>query len=142
MSNIDPRYNTNPELVKMREDIANRGFNTKVKAWMITGISIMVGLGAGALLVGAMGPVALMGGAMAGLLVGGAIAEAVTLKDRKKLEIDEEMVSSYMQGKNHWGAGYREEVAEYGYAGEQVPAPRNNLPRGAGPGGRPPAGRG
>jgi hypothetical protein len=156
MNQENPRYNTNPELVKMREDVANRGFNIKVKSWIITGVVGLIGAAVGAFLLpvilpemAAAGGMAMimgaMGGGIVGMGVGGAISEAVTTKDRKKLEIDEEMVGSYMQGKNHWGAGFREEVAEYGYAGEQAPAPRNSLPRagqGQGQGGgRPPAGR-
>ena len=75
-----------------------------------------------------IGPMALIAGGMVGLMAGGSLSEALTLKDRKKLEIDEAMVNSYMSGKNYWGAGYREEVADHGYGGEQVSAPRNNLP--------------
>jgi len=121
-------YNTNPQLTNMREDVANRGFNIKVKGWLITGATALLGLGIGALFLTAVGPMALIAGAGLGLMAGGTVAEIATMKDRKKLAIDEEMVGSYMQGKNYWGEGYRKEVAEYGYGGEQVPAPRNNLP--------------
>lgn len=123
------RYNTNPELNKMREDVAERGYNLKIKSWIITGVSALIGVGIGALFMGTgLGAMALLAGGAVGLMAGGPIAEAFTMKDRKKLEIDEDMVNSYMSGKNYWGAGYREEVAEYGYGGEQVAAPRNNLP--------------
>ena len=121
-------YNANPQLTQMREDVANRGFNLKIKKWAITGASILVGLGIGALFISPLGPIALVGGAALGLMAGGTISEVLTMKDQKKLAIDEEMVGSYMQGKNYWGEGYRKEVAEYGYGGEQVAAPRNNLP--------------
>ncbi len=123
-------YDQNPDLVKMRQDIADRSYNIKIKSWIVTGISVALGLGVGALLMGTLGPIALIGGAAVGMMVGGPIADALTMKDQKKLEIDESMVNSYMQGKNYWGEGYRKEVAEYGYGGEQVAAPRNNLPKG------------
>ncbi len=123
------RYNANPELTKMREDVADRGYNLRMKGYIITGVSALIGIGLGALFLTAVGPMALLAGGALGLMAGGPIAEMVTMKDRKKLEIDEDMVNSYMTGKNHWGAGYREEVAEHGYGGEQVAAPRNNLPR-------------
>ena len=123
------RYNMNPELNKMREDVADRGYHLKIKSWIITGISALVGVGIGALFMTTpIGPMALLAGGAVGLMAGGPLAEALTMKDRKKLEIDEDMVNSYMSGKNYWGAGYREEVAEHGYGGEQVAAPRNNLP--------------
>ena len=133
MSNGTPepkeRYNTNPELNKMRDDVANRGLNIKIKSLVITGVSALIGVGVGALFMTTpIGPMALIAGGVVGLMAGGPLAEAATLKDRKKLEIDEDMVNSYMSGKNYWGAGYREEVAEHGYGGEQVAAPRNNLP--------------
>lgn len=126
----DPRYNTNPELTKMKHDIADRAYNLQVKSWIITGITALVGVGIGLLLMPALPTlgimVPIMGGAV-GLAAGGTVAELMTMKDRKKLAIDEDMVNSYNTGKNYWGAGYREEVAEYGYGGPQVPAPRNNL---------------
>jgi len=123
----EARYNTNPELSKMKEDIADRNYNLQIKTWIISGITALVGVGIGALFMGTIGPVGLLAGGALGLMAGGTIAEVMTMKDRKKLKIDEDMVDSYMGGKNYWGAGYREEVAEHGYGGQQVPAPRNNL---------------
>lgn len=129
------RYDTNPELTKMKEDIADRGYNLKIKGWIISGLTAAVGVGIGALFMGTFGLPALIIGGGLGLMAGGTIAEVMTMKDRKKLAIDEDMVNSYNTGKNYWGAGYREEVAEYGYGGQQVPGPRNNLGADRGNGG-------
>ena len=123
----EARYNTNPELSQMKEDIANRNYNLKIKTWVITGITTLVGVGIGALFMGTVGFPALIIGGGLGLMLGGTVGDVLTMKERKKLAIDEDMVNSYNTGKNYWGAGYREEVAEYGYGGQQVPAPRNNL---------------
>lgn len=135
----EARYNTNPELTKMKEDIADRGYNLKIKSWIITGLTAV----AGAAIAGAIGgfalPALVIGGGL-GLMAGGTIGEVLTMKERKKLAIDEDMVNSYNTGKNYWGAGYREEVAEYGYGGPQMPAPRNNLAE-RGTGQRNPQGR-
>ena len=58
---------------------------------------------------------AYLGGAV-GLMLGGHAAHLSTLQDNEKLKIDEKYVDSYTQGKNHWGEGYRQEVAEHGYS--------------------------
>lgn len=127
-------YNTNKELVAMKQDIADRNYNLMIKEALIIGASV-IGLAA----LGAVaGPVVLAGGALAaegmvfgalggaalGMVGGGAIAGIATYKERTKLKIDEEMVQSYMQGKNHWGEGYREEVAEKGYGFGREPDDR------------------
>ena len=52
-------------------------------------------------------------GAMA---LGGAVTSMITLKEVKKLEMDEKFISSYMKAKNHWGEGYREERRRAGDA--------------------------
>ncbi len=118
-------YNANPELSAMKEDIASRNYWLTVKDAAIRMGSIAAGVVIGALLVPALpaglGVAALVGGGGIGLIAGGAIANVVTLKDRTKLAIDEQHISSYMSGKNYWGEGYREEVAEYGYGGAQQP---------------------
>ncbi len=125
-------YNANPDLVKMRHDIAERNYGIMTKGMLISGIGAVAGAIVGALLLpeiliggaalGGMGMLvsAFMGGVV-GLMAGGAISHVVTMRDEKKLQIDEEMVGSYMQGKNYWGEGYRKEVAEYGYGGPQQP---------------------
>ena len=125
---VQAPYNANPQLTQMREDVANRGYNLQIRSWLITGVTALIGLAIGAAFLPVVGPMALIMGGGVGFMAGGVAAEVINMKDRKKLAIDEEMVSSYMSGKNYWGEGYRKEVAEYGYGGEQVPAPRNNLP--------------
>jgi|GEM_PF-2077452 len=124
-------YNANPELTKMKNDVSNRHFNLTMKGLAIAGIAAIAGAALGAVFLpgllmvgmemGVMGTiVGAMFGGVAGLMGGGVAAGVLTMKESKKLAIDEEMVGSYMQGKNHWGAGYRQEVAEHGYAGPQV----------------------
>jgi hypothetical protein len=108
-------YNKNAELSAMKEDIADRHFNLRIKKLAITGASIALGAAAGALLVGTFGIPAVIAGAGIGFFASESVANMMTLKERTKLQIDEEMTQSYMAGKNHWGAGYREEVAEHGY---------------------------
>ena len=116
-------YNANEELVAMKHDIADRNYKLKIKEMLITGAMVVGGVALGALALPAipalagMGAVtgAMMGGAL-GLASGGAVASLATMKDREKLKIDESMVDSYMSGKNYWGEGYREEVAERGYS--------------------------
>lgn len=119
-------YNQNPELVAMREDIANRTFALKIKSGLITAASVVGGVALGAVVFPASVP-ALVGGGVIGLMAGGKASDIFTLKDREKLKIDEDMVQSYMQGKNYWGEGYREEVAEHGYSLGGAPHP-GNLP--------------
>lgn len=92
---------------------------------IIGGLSIVAGLAVGAMIApilpAAFTFTAIAGGGIVGLLAGSSIAEMATMKERTKLKIDEEMVQSYMSGKNYWGEGFREEVAEHGYAGAQQP---------------------
>lgn len=114
-------YNANGELLDMKRDIADRSYKLTVKKFFFTA----VGLIAGALLLPAVLPIlglgaitgimpVIMGGAL-GAMAGGAVGEFLTMKERTKLKIDEDMTQSYMSGKNYWGEGYRKEVAEYGY---------------------------
>lgn len=133
---VEMPYNANPDLKKMREDIADRNYGLMIKSTLITVAGIALGAVAGAFALpvvmgGAISGMVLLAGAgiggFAGAMGGSALSEVLTLKDKKKLAIDEEMVDSYMSGKNYWGAGYRQEVAEYGYGGPQVPASRNNI---------------
>jgi len=115
-------YNANPELVAMKEDIAQRKLNVKIKGMLIGGALLLLGVVAlGAVAMAAPGAAVHMAGfaqpliyaAMAG---GSAIVGLATMKEVKKLEMDEQYLSSYMSGKNYWGEGYREEVAEKGYS--------------------------
>jgi len=139
--NTPSPYNANPELSAMKEDVASRSLNLSIKSGLITVATVAVGAAGAALLFPLAGPgvafSAFVGGA-AGLLASGPIIEMATLKERTKLQIDEEMVQSYMAGKNYWGEGFREEVAEHGYAGPQatphVGGPNPQRPRGGGTG--------
>jgi hypothetical protein len=127
---IEP-YNANPDLAKMREDISKRNQALLVKTLLIVGIGLLLGGALGAALtpivpfLGGFGSFGMILGTMAGGIVGGGlggmISQTMTVKERKQLQIDEEMLNSYMQGKNFWGSGYRQEVAEQGYGGAQVP---------------------
>ncbi|MFO0389622.1 MAG: hypothetical protein ACK502_07905 [Alphaproteobacteria bacterium] len=123
--NAQSPYNQNEELVAMKQDIADRSYNIQVKKWMIGGLAIAGGVLLGTLALplvpflaaakGVVGMGAIMGGAL-GFMAGGVAADMATMKDREKLKIDQSMVDSYMSGKNYWGEGYREEVAERGYS--------------------------
>jgi hypothetical protein len=119
--NTQSPYNQNEELVAMKHDIADRAYGIQVKSWIVGGLTIAAGAILGAMALPAVGLVgsglvgALMGGGL-GFATGGIVADMATLKDREKLKIDQSMVDSYMSGKNYWGEGYREEVAEHGYS--------------------------
>lgn len=110
--NLTP-YNA-PQLMAMKEDIANRALRIKMVGMAITTVFTVAA-------------VALMFFAPAGLgaghhlfslamAAGGAVTSMVTMREAKKLEMDESYIQSYMRGKNFWGAGYRQEVAENGYS--------------------------
>lgn len=119
----DTPYNTNPELVAMKNDIANRKFRVQLIGMGVTAVLAIGALAAFFLIPGAGAAVGAMGGASAtkavlglGMAAAGTVTSLVTMKEMKKLEMDEQFLQSYMQGKNYWGEGYREEVAEHGYA--------------------------
>jgi len=139
--NTPSPYNANPELSAMKEDVASRSLSLSIKSGLITVAAVAAGAAAGAMLFPYVGAglafSAFVGGA-AGLLASGPITEMATLKERTKLQIDEEMVQSYMAGKNYWGEGFREEVAEHGYAGPQstphIGGANPQRPRGGGAG--------
>lgn len=110
-------YNA-PQLEAMKEDIANRSFRIRMTGMLVTGLIAAAAIAAvflipGGLAVGASGAKAIFYGALA---LGGGVTTLVTMHEAKKLEIDEHFIQSYMSGKNHWGAGYRQEVAEHGYS--------------------------
>lgn len=145
----------------MKEDIANREYQLRIKALKIGAVVMIAGaLIAGIGVFGLMGLMASLNGvpaagvvsgiagglaagegiglffcgaamgAMFGLMAGIPIAELMTYKERTKLQIDKDMTQSYMQGKNYWGEGYREEVAERGYGGPRLPASPAKRPTG------------
>lgn len=118
----------------MKEDIAERKYRVQMTGLLVGGALIAAAL-ATAFFFPAAASAAMAGGAggakliMSGLLaVGAAITTMLTLKEVKRLEVDEKYVQSYMQGKNYWGAGYREEVAEHGYGGVQTPLTPSGFP--------------
>ena len=112
-------FNADPQMAAMRQDIADRAFRIKMTGWIISGALAIAAIATMLYI-----PPAALGLAQpligVALLAGSALAGIVTMKEAKKLEIDEQFLQSRMQGKNYWGAGYREEVAERGYAGVPV----------------------
>lgn len=130
-------YNANPELMAMKEDISKRRFGLTVKKMLIGGALVVAGIAAGMALLPAVAPTMFAGGTLfpayfggvVGMMVGGHIANLATMKESERLKIDEQYVNTYLQGKNHWGEGYREEVAEHGYS---LAGPVSGLPPHAG----------
>lgn len=119
-------YNANPELVAMKQDIADRKFHVKLKGMLITAGLIVAGIIALVALQSTVGLPAFDAGLGRMLAygvtgIGSTIVALATMKEVKRLEMDEQYLQTYMQGKNYWGEGYRKEVAEHGYAGPQVP---------------------
>jgi len=100
-------FNQNPDLQAMKQDIADRSFRIKMKGMLITGAFAAVAIGALFLFPLALGAATPVVGLLAA--AGSGIAGLLTLKETKKLQIDEEFLQTRMQGKNWWG-GYREEV--------------------------------
>ncbi|MFO0389623.1 MAG: phage holin family protein [Alphaproteobacteria bacterium] len=127
-------YQENPELMAMKEDIAERKYRVQMTGLLVGGALIAAAIAsvfffpaaAGAIMNSGAGGAKLL---ITGLLgVGAAITTMLTLKEVKRLEVDEKYVQSYMQGKNYWGEGYRKEVAEHGYGGVQTPQTPNRFP--------------
>jgi hypothetical protein len=114
MSASDNPFNRNAEMAKMRDDVADRKFNIKIKGMLITGALMLGGFGLLMLAPGLLGAATPLIGAL--MMGASAIAGLFTLKETKKLEVDEQYLQGYMQGKTHWGEGYRKEVAEHGYS--------------------------
>lgn len=119
-------YQENPELMAMKEDIAERKYRVQMTGLLVGGALIAAAIAsvfsfpaaAGAIMNSGAGGAKLLITAVLG--IGAAITTMLTLKEVKRLEVDEKYVQSYMQGKNYWGE-YRKEVAEHGYGGVQTP---------------------
>lgn len=114
------------DLVAMKEDIANRKFNVRLKGLLIGGLFVVGALAAGFLVPGGMTAAGASGMKTLlslGMLAGSAVTTLVTVKEMQKLELDEKYLESYMHGKNYWGEGYREEVAERGHGFGHNPQP-------------------
>lgn len=110
----------------MKEDIAERKFRVQMTGLLVGAALITAAIASMFFFPAAVGQIMnASGGARlvttALLGVGAAITTMLTLKEVKRLEVDEKYVQSYMQGKNYWGEGYREEVAERGFGGVQAP---------------------
>ena len=112
-------YNENPELMAMKQDLADRKFRVQMIGLLVTGLLIAATIASIFLFPAAASAVAKAGAERAlitGVLgLGAGITTLFTLKEVKRLEMDEKFIQSYMQGKNYWGEGFREEVAERGY---------------------------
>jgi hypothetical protein len=106
-------FDENEKIKAMKDSIADRAFNLKIKGMLISGALMAVGIGLMIFAPGLLGAATPLVGLLAA--AGSAIAGLVTMKEAKKLEMDEQYLNSYMQGKNHWGSGYREEILERGY---------------------------
>lgn len=105
------------KLAEMKQDIADRTFAVKIKGMLITGAFIALAIGAGAIFPPAIAPLVMVASSL-----GGGLAALATLKETKKLQIDENILGNYISSKSYWGTGYREEVAERGYSlGGPVP---------------------
>jgi len=111
-------FNQTPDLDAMKQDIADRQYNIKIKGILISGGLMALAFGAMFLFPGALGAAAPIVALIAAS--GGTIAGLLTMKETKKLQIDEEFLQSRMSGKNYWG-GYREEVMDHG--GQPLSAP-------------------
>ena len=120
-------YNQNPELSTMKDDLSSRELRLKLKKAAIIGVTALAGFAVGAFFLPSLLTAGLVG-AMVGVALGDKIADVMTLKDAAKLQIDNQMVQSYMSGKNYWGEGFREEVLEHGYGGAVVPPLSPNVP--------------
>jgi hypothetical protein len=107
-------YNA-PQLMAMKEDIANRAFRIKMTGMIVTAIFVVAAVAAMFFMPGlaAGGGKSLL---TLGMAAAGGVTSMLTMREAKKLELDESYITSYMQGKNYWGAGYRQEVAEHGYS--------------------------
>ena len=123
-------FDSNPEIAAMRQDVADRAYNIKLKGMLITGGLALAGIGAMFLIPGGA---PLLSVAM---LAGSGVSALFTMKEQEKLEVDRQQLESRIQGgnwgKGHWN-GYREEVLERGDAA---------LPPEAMGTSRPPRGRG
>ena len=106
-------FDENEKIKAMKESIADRAYNLKIKGMLISGGLALAGIGLMIFAPGLLGAATPLIGLLAA--AGGAIAGLFTMKEAKRLEMDEQYLSSYMQGKNHWGSGYREEILERGH---------------------------
>lgn len=117
MSDSSP-FNVNQDWVAMKQDIADRAYKVKLKGMLIAGAFAAVGFGALFLFPMALGAATPLVGLLG--VAGSAIAGLVTMKEAKKLEIDEQYLETRMQGGNWWG-GYRQEVLQHGGQAAAVP---------------------
>jgi len=115
-------YNVNPELTSMKNDIADRKFRIRMIGMAVATVFALTALAAVVAVPVLLPEIAATALPLAKFVLAGGLGLAsaattlFTMKEVKKLEIDEKFLQSYMQGKNYWGEGYREEVAEHGYS--------------------------
>lgn len=104
-------FDSDPQIAAMRQEIADRAFNLKLKGMLISGGLALAGLAAAFFIPGGASLLSI------GLLAGSGIAALFTMKEQEKLEVDRQQLESRIQGgnwgKGHW-SGYREEVLEQG----------------------------
>lgn len=112
MSENSP-FDQNPEMAAMKQNIADRAFNLKVKGMLITGAMMLAAVGLMFFAPALLGAATPLVGVL--LAAGSGVAGLITMKESQKLEMDRQYLDTYMQGKNHWGKGYREEVLEQGW---------------------------
>jgi len=115
-------YNTNPELLAMKNDIADRKFRIRMIGMAVATAFALTAFAAVVVVPVLVPEIAATALPLAKFVLAGGLGLAsaattlFTMKEVKKLEMDEKFVQSYMQGKNYWGEGYRQEVAEHGYS--------------------------
>jgi hypothetical protein len=118
---VEIPYNANPELLAMKDDLADRKLRIKLIGMAVTGLFAVAAVASMFFLPVLLPELATTVAPAAKLVLSGGLAAAswvtslITTKEVKKLEVDEQYIASYMQGKNYWGEGYREEVLEHGY---------------------------
>lgn len=114
-------FDTDPQTAAMREELADRQFNLKIKQGLFSLAGAAVGAGAGFAIGDPVGganiSTAVLGGTT-GLMAGGMVGDVVTTKDRTRLDIDRQIADARIQGQGWWG-GYHEQNAAHG---NQAPA--------------------
>lgn len=115
-------FEIDQQISVMKEDIATRTRNLKLKQMLVSGGFFVLG---GALLAGtlffgggATAPIASMGGQLllgVGAVAGGAISSVVFAKEIKKLEMDEQFLEARLQGEvgNRYWQHYHNSAQQY-----------------------------
>ena len=126
-------FDLDPKVSAMKEDVAKRVFRLKTIEGIITLATMAV---AAVAMFTFLPALATGGGLVAGiakaaiplaLTAAGGLASYATMKERKRLEIDESYLQSRMSGRNNWES-YREEVMEKGHGEAPQAALSPSLP--------------